>query len=74
MLARHGTGICWIGLHPLYEVHRRQVLNECGPALILLSIAFKQTKAGPRISGTPFLVYYGPGRGKHLTNLGRTNP
>ena len=32
MLARHGTGICWIGLHPLYEIHRRQVLNECGPA------------------------------------------
>ena len=21
-----------IGLHPLYEVHRRRVLNECWPA------------------------------------------
>ena len=84
-----------IGLHPLYMVHRRQVLNECWPApaivvegihvedifelvsLVLsliiswtfrilahaerpmhcfLSIALKQTKAGPRSSGTPLPV------------------
>ena len=24
--------IWWVGLHPLYQVHRRQVLNECWPA------------------------------------------
>ena len=24
--------IWWVGLHPLYDVHRRQVLNECWPA------------------------------------------
>ena len=22
----------WVGLHPLYKLHRRQVLNECWPA------------------------------------------
>ena len=31
-LAQHWTGIWEVGLHPLYEVHRRQVLNECWPA------------------------------------------
>ena len=31
-LAQHRTGIWWVGLHPLYEVHHRQVLNECWPA------------------------------------------
>ena len=31
-LAQHWAGIWWVGLHPLYEVHRRQVLNECWPA------------------------------------------
>ena len=31
-LAQHWTGIWWVGLHPLYEVHRMQVLNECWPA------------------------------------------
>ena len=32
--AQHWTGIWWVGLHPLYEVHRRntrQVLSECWP-------------------------------------------
>ena len=80
---------------PPYQVHRRQVLNECWPASVMvvegihveniyelvslflslnisrtfrilaheedqytdfLSIALKQTKAGPRSSRTPFLV------------------
>ena len=93
--AQHYTGIWWVGLHPLYEVHRRQIVNSCWPApamvvegihvediyelvslvlpliisctfrilaheedqyIDLLSIAPKQTKAGPRNSGTPFLV------------------
>ena len=31
-LAQHWTGIWLVGLCPLYEVHRRQVLNECWPA------------------------------------------
>ena len=31
-LAQHWTSIWWVALHPLYEVHRRQVLNECWPA------------------------------------------
>ena len=31
-LAQHWTGIWWVVLHPLYGVHRRQVLNECWPA------------------------------------------
>ena len=31
-LAQHGTGTRWVNLHPLYEVNRRQVLNECWPA------------------------------------------
>ena len=26
------TVIWWVGIQPLYEVHRRQVLNECWPA------------------------------------------
>ena len=80
-----------VGPHPLYEIHRRQVLNKCWPApamvvegihvedifelvsLVLsliiswtfrilaheedtdsLSIALKQTNAGPRSSGTHF--------------------
>ena len=30
-LAQHWTGIWWVGLHPLYQIHRRQVLNECWP-------------------------------------------
>ena len=30
----------WVGLHPLYEVHRRQVLNECwlAPAMVVEGI------------------------------------
>ena len=36
MLAQHSTGIWWVGLHPLYEVHRRQVLNECCPELAMV--------------------------------------
>ena len=83
----------WVGLHPQYQVHRRQVLNECWlevekihvedifelVSLVLfsitswtfrilaheedqytdfLSIGLEQTKAGLRISGTPFLVFY----------------
>ena len=31
-LAQHRTRIWWVGLHSLYEVHRRKVLNECWPA------------------------------------------
>ena len=30
-LAQHWTGIWSVGLHPQYEVHCRQVLNECWP-------------------------------------------
>ena len=95
MLAQHLPGIWWVGLHPLYEVQRRQGWNECWPAsamvveeihvkdifllvslvlyliiswtfrflaheedqyAIFLSIALKQTKAGPLSSETPFLV------------------
>ena len=29
---QHWTGSWLVGLHPLYEVHRKQVLNECWPA------------------------------------------
>ena len=36
MLAQHWTGIWWVGLHPLYEVHRRQVWNECWPAPVMV--------------------------------------
>ena len=40
MLAEHRIGIWWVGLHPLYEVHRRQVLNECwtAPAMVVEGI------------------------------------
>ena len=31
-LAQNCAGIWWVGLHPLYEVHRGKVLNECWPA------------------------------------------
>ena len=37
MLAQHLTGIWWESLHPVYEVHdRRQVLNECWPAMAMV--------------------------------------
>ena len=29
-----------VGLHPLYQVHRRQVLNECWPAMVVEVIHF----------------------------------
>ena len=29
-------GFGGIGLHPLYEVHRSQVLNECWPAPVMV--------------------------------------
>ena len=42
MLAQHGTGIWWAGLHTLNELdlHRRQVLNECwsAPAMVVEGI------------------------------------
>ena len=40
----------------MYQVHRRQVLNECRPApAMVVEGKHVETKAGPRSSGTPFL-------------------
>ena len=36
------NGIWWVSLHPLYGVHRRQILNECWPepAMVVEGIHF----------------------------------